>query len=161
MNILTDLSIMSQKIDSRYMDSELLSELNQPYNPTIAHFWTIFANDKFIPRITEILKSKIWITYISPSLPFYTSDTPIIVESLNTHYHSDFSLNERGGIITYPLTKKILIKLHDREHYADLVDEDRGIILVNEKFVKQENKKQFALAQNEIVSPINNFYTIK
>lgn len=160
MSILADLLEASQMIDSKYMDNELLSELNKPHtkNPTIAHFWTIFANDKFIPGITEILKSKIWLTCVSPNAPFYTSDSPVTVESLyNTPRDSDISLNEKGGVITYPLTSKILLKLLDREYYADMADEDRSIILVNEEFVKKENMMRFAFAQNEIVSPVNNF----
>jgi hypothetical protein len=36
-------------------------------------------------------------------------------------------------------------------------DADRSIILVNNEFVKKENMVQFTFAQNEIVSPINNF----
>jgi hypothetical protein len=160
MSILADLLEASQMIDSKYMDNELISELNKPHtkNPTIAHFWTIFANDKFIPGITEILKSKIWLTCVSPNAPFYTSDSPVTVESLyNTPRDSDISLNEKGGVITYPLTSKILLKLLDREYYADMADEDRSIILVNEEFVKKENMMRFAFAQNEIVSPVNNF----
>lgn len=160
LSILADLLEASQMIDSKYMDNELISELNKPHtkNPTIAHFWTIFANDKFIPGITEILKSKIWLTCVSPNAPFYTSDSPVTVESLyNTLRDSDISLNEKGGVITYPLTSKILLKLLDREYYADMADEDRSIILVNEEFVKKENMMRFAFAQNEIVSPVNNF----
>ena len=165
METLTDLSEISKLIDSRYLNNpsmkELLSELSKTHNPTIAHFWTIFANDKFIPGITELLKSKIWLTFVSPNAPFYTSDTPVIVESLfNTPSDSNISLNERGGIITYPLTKKILFKLFDKEYYKDMEDADRSIILVNNEFVKKENMVQFAFAQNEIVSPINDFNLI-
>lgn len=162
MDTLTDLSEISHMIDSKYLNNPsregLVSELNEPHNPTIAHFWTVFANNKFIPSITEILKSKIWITFVSPNAPFYTSDTPVIVESLfNTPSNSNISLNERGSTITYPLTKKILFKLFDRAYYKDLENEDRKIFLVNDDFVKKENLMQFSYANNEIISPINNF----
>lgn len=162
MDTLTDLSEISQIIDPMYLNNpslkELVSELKKSHNPTIAHFWTIFANNKFIPGITELLKSKIWLTFVSPNAPFYTSDTPVIVESLfNAPSDSNISLNERGGIITYPLTKKILIKLLDKEYYKDMEDANRSILLINDEFVKKENMVIFTFAQNEIVSPINNF----
>lgn len=158
---------LSRKVkmaDSRCISKTILSELNKPYihNPIIAHFWTIFANNKFIPKFKEILKNKIWLTCISPNVPFYTSDSPIIVDDpLNMFDGSDISLNATGGIITYPLTSKILFKLFDREYYtkyySDLAHADRSIIIVDEEYVKKENTKQFNNAQNEIVSPIDNF----
>lgn len=160
MSIISDIAEKFQMADSKYKDNEIIADLNKPHtqNPTIAHFWTIFANDKFIPGITEILKNKIWLTCVSPNAPFYTSDSPIIVENLyNTPNDIDISLNRIGSIITYPLTSKILFKLLDREYYADMADEDRSIILVNDEYVKKENMRQFSHAKNEIVSPVNNF----
>ena len=70
---------------------------------------------------------------------------------------TDISLNRIGSIITYPITSKILFKLLDRKYYTDMANEDRNIILVNDEYVKKENMRQFSIAQNEIVSPINNF----
>ena len=158
MNNLADLSKMSQMINPKYINKELISELNKLHNPIIAHFWTIFANDKFIPGITNILKNKIWLTLVSPNTPFYTSDSPVIIDNPpNTPRDFFGCLNERGVIITFPLTSKILFKLLDRDYYADMEDTDRKILLVNENIVKQENKMQFIVARNEIVSPINNF----
>jgi hypothetical protein len=160
MSIISDIAEKFQMTDSKYMDNDIIAELNKPHtqNPTIAHFWTIFANDKFIPSITEILKRKIWLTCVSPNVPFYTSDSPVIVENLNNMPNdTDISLNRIGGIITYPITSKVLFKLLDREYYADMADEDRSIFLVNDEYVKKENMRMFSLAQNEIVSPVNNF----
>lgn len=160
MGIISDLAEIFQMTDSKYMDNEIIAELNKPHiqNPTIAHFWTIFANDKFIPGITEILKGKIWLTCVSSNVPFYTSDSPVSVENMyNMPNDTDISLNRIGSIITYPITSKILFKLLDREYYTDMANEDRNIILVNDEYVKKENMRQFSIAQNEIVSPINNF----
>lgn len=160
MSIISDIAEKFQMTDSKYMDNDIIAELNKPHtqNPTIAHFWTIFANDKFIPSITEFLKRKIWLTCVSPNVPFYTSDSPVIVENLNNMPNdTDISLNRIGGIITYPITSKVLFKLLDREYYADMADEDRSIFLVNDEYVKKENMRMFSLAQNEIVSPVNNF----
>ena len=160
MGIISDIAEKFQTTDSKSTENEIIAELNKPHteNPTIAHFWTIFANDKFIPGIAEILKSKIWLTCVTPNVPFYTSDSPVIVENLyNMPNDTDISLNRIGGIITYPVTSKILFKLLDREYYADMANEDRSIILVNDEYVKTENMRQFSFAKNDIVSPINNF----
>lgn len=82
MQVIDGLSRKVKMADSRCISKTILSELNKPYihNPIIAHFWTIFANNKFIPKFKEILKNKIWLTCISPNVPFYTSDSPIIVD---------------------------------------------------------------------------------
>lgn len=160
MQVLDNLLGKIQKEESEYVNNNFVSELSKPYihDPTIAHFWTIFANKNFIPNITKILKNKIWITYVSPYQPFYTSDSPIIVEDqYNTPIESDISLNMKGSIITYPLTSKILFKLLDREYYVDMKEEHYSIKIANEEFVKRENIKQFLHAQNQIVSPVDNF----
>lgn len=113
MQVIDGLSRKVKMTDSRCISKTILSELNKPYihNPIIAHFWTIFANNKFIPKFKEILKNKIWLTCISPNVPFYTSDSPIIVDDPK----NIFTIS-KSWLMTFDITGSTRGPQHDKRN---------------------------------------------
>lgn len=129
-------------------------------NPVIDHMMCLFGDGKLIQEYKELLLNNIIILCVSRSKPFYTSDVPIIRENLPL-LDNDFALDYDKCIITYPLTKYIMVKIMDKKYYRSRFgDFDRHILFVDDSYVTSENKKRMSFSIKEIVSPINDFDSI-
>ena len=142
------------------LQAEMEAAINYP--PVILHASRAFANDQVVKKITEDLVNNIWQIYVSPDDYFYSSDNPIIIERTdydNTEY-IDMGLNSYGVVVSFPLTKKILVRIFERRAFHDLLKQiDRRIVIIDYDFVKSQNKKCCMCAGQFVVSPINNYET--
>ena len=140
------------------MKLQLEIEKSTNYPPVFLHANRTFANNQVVEKFTEDIKNNIWQIYVSNEDYFFSSDSPIITELLDRDADmSDLGLNAHGAIITYPLTKKILIRIFERKYFSGFNDIDRNIIWVDKDFIQYENAKQFWWADKYIVSANNNF----
>lgn len=130
------------------------------YPPVFLHASRTFANDQVVKTITEDLVNNIWQIYVSSGDYFYSSDNPIIIERTdydNTEY-IDMGLNSYGVVVSFPLTKKILVRIFERRAFHNLLNQiDKRIVIVDNDFIKSENQKCYMCAEQFIVSPTNNF----
>ena len=126
-------------------------------NPVIDHMMCLFGDGKLIKKYQELLLQDIIVLYVSRSSYFYTSDTPVIRENLPLD-DDGFSLDYDKCIITYPLTKNILVQIFDKKYYGVQFGYiNRHIVFVDDIFVSTVNRKRIHLSKKEIVSPINDF----
>jgi len=134
-------------------------EASIDYPPIFLHASRSFANDLVVKKFTEDLVNNIWQIYVSPSGYFYSSDNPIIIERTNSNTeYIDMGLNSYGVVVTFPLTKKIMVRIYERRAFNDMLKQiNKQIVFVDNYFVKSENKKCCLWADKYIVSPINNF----
>lgn len=60
MQVLDNILGEVKKEESEYLNNNFVSELRKPYihDPSIAHFWTIFANNKFIQILQKFLRTR-------------------------------------------------------------------------------------------------------
>lgn len=131
-------------------------------SPVLYHLSMTFGNDTVIKKIVKDLCENIWQLYISDEDYFYTCDSPIILEGfVDGAVIKDIGLNVYGGVITFPLTKKVLVKVFDKEYYADYKKRDRRIHFVDNQFVQIENLRQYVWAKRKVVSSTRNFNLIK
>lgn len=147
-------------IKAMKLQAEMEAAINYP--PVFLHASRTFANDQVVKKITEDLVNNIWQIYVSPDDYFYSSDNPIIIERTdydNTEY-IDMGLNSYGVVVSFPLTKKILVRIFERRAFHDLLKQiDRRIVIIDYDFVKSQNKKCCMCAGQFVVSPINNYET--
>ena len=154
--------------DMRINVAKLLSEvtdktgLKSPFNnPVIDHMMCLFGDGRLIQKYKELLLNNIIILCVSRSKTFYTSYTPIIRENLPLQ-DDGFSLDYDKCVLTYPLTKHILVKILDIDYYGSQYGYlNRHLLFVDDLFVTSINKKRIYLSKKEIASSINDFnYTI-
>ena len=155
---LDEISPQNDFIKAMKLQAEMEAAINYP--PVFLHASRTFANDQVVKKITEDLVNNIWQIYVSPDDYFYSCDNPIIIESTdydNTEY-IDMGLNSYGVVVSFPLTKKILVRIFERRAFHDLLKQiDRRIVIIDNDFVKSENKKCCMCANQFVVSAISNF----
>lgn len=155
---LDEISPQNDFIKAMKLQAEMEAAINYP--PVFLHASRTFANDQVVKKITEDLVNNIWQIYVSPDDYFYSCDNPIIIERTdydNTEY-IDMGLNSYGVVVSFPLTKKILVRIFERRAFHDLLKQiDRRIVIIDNDFVKSENKKCCMCANQFVVSAISNF----
>ena len=151
-DILANSSSFSEKEKEKYK-----SDSQKSYGDAIDHFMVLFNKEKVIEPFCSILRNKIWSIYFSSNAEFFTSDSPIILEREGTDKEIGFmEFNLSNLNITYPITRNLLVRLWDRESYKALEPFDRIVRVVDEKFVKCENVRQYIWANSEIVCSKDN-----
>jgi len=133
------------------------------HNPVIAHFAVLFLHPKLIQNIAESLSNNIWQIWVSENDTFYTSDRPIMIENfLGEMDDSKFdNLNLFGNVLTFPLSKKIVAKMYDKERFSQYKTCDRGCIIANKDFIMAHNIKQYLWAKEFVVSYSDDFSLIE
>lgn len=147
-------------IKAMKLQAEMESNINYP--PVFLHASMTFANDQVVKKFTEDLLNNIWQIYVSPDDYFYSNDNPIIIERTDpNNEYIDMGLNSYGVVLTFPLTKKILVRIFERRAFNNLLKQiDRRIVIVDNDFVKTENQKCCICADKFIISPKDNFATV-
>ena len=153
--------IRPQNDFTKAMKLQAEMEATIEYPPVFLHASRTFANEQVIKKFTEDIVNNFWQIYVSPGNYFYSSDNPIIIERTapETDY-IDMGLNSYGVVVTFPLTKKILVRMFERKAFSMLEQIDKLIVPVDNNFVISVNKKCCLYADQFVVSPINNFATI-
>lgn len=153
---LSEIKPQNDFIKAMKLQAEMEAAINYP--PVFLHASRTFANDQVVKKITEDLVNNIWQIYVSSGDYFYSSDNPIIIERTdydNTEY-IDMGLNSYGVVVSFPLTKKILIRIYERRAFHDMLNQiDRRIVIVDNDFVKSENRKCCMCADQFVVSATN------
>ena len=118
------------------------------------------CNDEFIDPIAGRMAQNYWTFNISESGGFYTSEFPIIVEPLvKDAILQDFGLTQYGGVVTFPLTKDILIAIFDREYFADKKHID-GRFFVTSTCTEDYYNRLTYLYAKRFVFAYNNDFTL-
>lgn len=153
--------IRPQNDFTRVMKLQAEREAAINYPPVFLHASRTFANEQVVKKFTEDLLNNYWQIYVSPGDFFYSSDNPVIIERTAPDTDLiDLGLNSYGVVVTFPLTKKILVRVFERKAFFMLEKIDKLIVPVDKDFVISENKKCCLCANQFVVSPINNFATI-
>ena len=142
---------------------DMKASLEENAGPVMTQMLIAFKPE-FLKNAVEMLKSKIWSVYIALEGDFYTSDSPVNIEFTEDSGHDFMGINERGTIFTYPVSRKVLVRLWDREKFQkDFALYDRIPRYVDKEYVKSENTFQYGWA-TEMVGPtkdVNMYRAIK
>ena len=160
----TTLSPINGFLKDKYGESifPFLSESKKNHHPVMTHFAALFLNPKLIGDIAEAMSKNIWQIYVTKDNFYYTSDQPIMIENFSETIDNKFSnLNLYGNVLTFPLSRKIVAKMYDREFFSKYEKSDRGCIYANNDFVTAHNVKMYLWAKEYVVSYSDDFSIVK
>lgn len=122
------------------------------------HFFFSYGDEELIKTYTNQLCKNYWTMYISQGSYFYTSDFPISVSPEKKDVQLEcMGLAQEGGVVIFPISKNILLKIRDCRHFTDYKNLDCKCCPATEKLVRQENIRQYLYAKELVISPTNHF----
>jgi hypothetical protein len=138
--------------------SEIEGFLNKDGDSAFEHYLYGFGSEEIVDGFVSRLVSNYWELYISTNDYFYTSDFPIIVEPHVKDAELEcLGLTMYGAEATFPLTKKVLLKIWDKRYFPNKKDTDGEFIYASNSFVRCENIRQYLYARNIVISSCNDF----
>ena len=140
-----------------------LSASEKVHNPVIAHFAVLFLHPELIQSFAESLSKNIWQIWVAKDDTFFTSDQPIMFENFYGEMSSIKydNLNLFGDVLSFPLSRKIVAKMYDKDYFSQLMNCDRGCIFAKKEFIMAHNVKQYLWAKEYVVSYSNDFRIIE
>ncbi len=138
--------------------NEIEDFLTRKRDPAFEHFDMGFGAEELINDYSERLVNNFWEFYINPNGDYYTSDFPIVVEPhvKNTELEC-LGLAMYGAEVTYPITKKLLLKIWDNRYFPQKKENDGCFLYATDKFVRYEKIRQYLFAREIVISPIDDF----
>lgn len=119
------------------------------------------CNDEWIDSIAGKMANNYWAFNISKTSGFYTSDFPIVVEPfIKNAMPENFGLTQYGGVVTFPLTKDILITICDKELFADKKYIDGRFFVIDQEAEDYYNRLTYIYAKRFVFTCNNDFALI-
>lgn len=137
-------------------------------NDQIKDFILSYVNDpQKAAQYCEILMSKPWVLYINKccdSIPFITSDNPVIMTNLHTKSfsRSDNGLGNQNTVIFFPINPYIAIGIYPHSFSSSLKKVNCREVILSEKdisFITTMNKCEINQCYNQFFMPVY-FYNI-
>lgn len=116
------------------------------------------SDENSLNRFSGVLSKKVWVFEINnTTIPFLTSDNPVIIYNLKTNMFSGNGIGGSAEIIFYPITEKLLLQILPKQWFGDKAIEVDGIRLsINESdisFVLKANMIQIHHASSQVFMP--------
>lgn len=95
--------------------------------------------DKNMGKYCDILFSKRWVVYVNKtSLPFCTSDNPVVMTNIRTHSisRSDNGIGNENTLIFFPLNPKIAIGIYPYAFMSSLEELDGKMVILKDNDIK-------------------------
>lgn len=120
------------------------------------------CNNDLIDSIAEKMAHNYWSFKISPCSGFYTSDFPIVVDPFVKDATPEyFGLAQYGGILSFPLTKDILITIADHRYFKDMESSDGRFCIIDDKDEDYYNRLRYLYAKRFVFSYNNSLNTVE
>lgn len=132
--------------------------LNKKRDSAFDHYIYGFGSEEKVDGFVSQLVNNYWELYISPDDYYYTSDFPITVEPHVKDARLEcLGLTMYGAEVTFPLTKKLLLKIWDYRYFPNKKETDGEFIYASDRFVRQANIRQYLYARNIVISSSDDF----
>ena len=136
---------------------KVLKQVEIPQDPVLNHCLVGYGNENLVNEFANKLCNNYWNIYVTTGDYFYTSDFPISVEPYVGGVQEEcMGLAQYGGVVTFPISKKILLKIMDCRYFSDYGESDGRCFIAEPMFVRQENIRQYLYAREIVVSANNN-----
>jgi hypothetical protein len=124
----------------------------------------IFRNEGIISDFSEKIQNSYWIFGKNvTSIPFITSDTPVLMKTAdNKIWWKEPGLFDLGNYVVFALTPNIILYCYEKSYYKQLkiVDNHVSPVKFNQEMVNLENVGHSGLSRRFIFSPINDFKNV-
>jgi len=152
-------SSLPQFLLEKYGEQIKNTELTEQYQKEI------FLNHSFTPenfeRYCRIVQEGVWILYLNrqcETMPFLTSDNPVLVEGIGTESIGVFhnGLANPSTCIFFPLNPRISVAIYSRRGIFGFVSDeyDRKMIMLDEiKYIADKNMKILAQSYRHTFIP--------
>ena len=124
----------------------------------LQHAQTLLDEDVSVD-LAETFLDHIWVMYVNKTtLPFYTSDNPVLTIPHKKDKHRSYSGFASEGIeIVFPVTPNLLIAMYDKNIYSKYYKDLSFIALTNTDKIKYFNRVQVERSFRCIFSSTNDF----
>ncbi len=120
---------------------------------------SMILDPKVAAEIAEVLSNHIWVMYVNKtSLPFYTSDDPVVnIPHKFDKFISYGGLKSEGIEIVFPISSNLLLGMYDSKTYNNIHTDREYKVLYYDEEVGYFNKVQVIHSQRYIFSSNENF----
>ena len=134
----------------------LISEATNPDNIKDIILGGI-SDESRLQRYADILKKRVWIVlYNKTSMPFYTSDNPVIMynTNLNSVEYADVGIAKNDTMLYFPMANRVMIQILPGLVPLDVLKKDldckRIVLLENDlQFIMRVNRMQMEHASKD------------
>lgn len=156
-SLLADAGVYENEVNKGIKES-----IEREEDPAICQYYCGMGEEDLIQYFIAALSRNYWILHISTGNFFYTSDFPITVEAYVKDVKKEcLGLAQYGGVLTFPLSKNLLLKIWDYRYFEEKEKDDGCCEVANDKFIRQENIRQYLYANRLVISSQKEFSIIE
>jgi len=120
---------------------------------------SMIMDKEMIEEIASVFSNHIWVIYVNKtSIPFYTSDNPVVpIPHKRDRFLSYSGIQSEAIEIVFPLSPNLLLAMYDAKTYSSYINDRSFIAATHEQMIEQYNQVQVTHSHRCIFSSEENF----